>query len=94
MVTQGVERVYCDMNTRNCGNTAGGWMRAANIDMTDVNNTCPQGLIESIHSSKRMCTRSKAHTGCSSITFHPSHNLLIHSYRRSLDVGFIGEVTH
>ena len=71
---QGVERVYCEMNTRNCGNTAGGWMRAAYIDMTEVNNTCPQGLIESIHSSKRMCTRSNAHAGCSSITFS-THNL-------------------
>ena len=44
-------------------------MRAANIDMTDVSNTCPQGLIESIYSSKRMCTRSNAHAGCSSVTF-------------------------
>ena len=71
---QVVERVYCEMNTRNCGNTAGGWMRAAYIDMTDENNTCPQGLIESIHSSKRMCTRSNAQAGCSSITFS-THNL-------------------
>ena len=74
MVTQGVERVYCEMNTRNCGNITGGWMRAAYIDMTDVNNTCPQGLIQSIHSSKRMCTRSNDHAGCSSITFS-THNL-------------------
>ena len=71
---QGVKRMYCEMNTSNCGNITGGWMRAANIDMTDVNNTCPQGLIESIHSSKRMCIRSKAHTGCSSIIFS-THNL-------------------
>ena len=71
---QGVERVYCEMNTSNCGNAAGGWMRAAYIDMTDVNNACPQGLIESINSSKRMCTRSNDHAGCSSITFS-THNL-------------------
>jgi len=71
---QGAERVFCEMNTRNCGNITGGWMRAAYIDMTDVNNTCPQGLIESIHSSKRMCTRSNANAGCSSVTF-PSHKL-------------------
>ena len=71
---QGAERVFCEMNTRNCGNITGGWMRAAYIDMTDVNNTCPQGLIESIHSSKRMCIRSNANAGCSSITF-PSHKL-------------------
>ena len=49
-------------------------MRTANIDMTDVNNNCPQGLIESIHSSKRMCTCSNAHAGCSSVTFS-THNL-------------------
>ena len=71
---QGVERVYCDMNTSNCGNAAGGWMRAANIDMTDVSNTCPQGLIESINSCKRMCTCSNDHAGCSSVTFS-THNL-------------------
>ena len=70
---QGAERVYCVMNTTNCGNITGGWMRAAYIDMTDMSNTCPQGLTYTVKSSTRMCTRS--HTGsfsCSSVTF-PTH---------------------
>ena len=72
---QGVERVYCDMNTTNCGNITGGWMRAAYIDMTDESNTCPQGLNYTVVNSTRMCTRS--HTGyinCSSVTF-PTHGV-------------------
>ena len=73
--SQGVERVYCEMNTTNCGNITGGWMRAAYIDMTNENNTCPQGLNYTVVSSTRMCTRS--HTGdfdCSSVTF-PTHGV-------------------
>ena len=33
---QGVERVYCEMDTSNCGNITGGWMRAVYIDMTTL----------------------------------------------------------
>ena len=72
---QGVERVYCKMNTSNCGNITGGWMRAAYIDLTDENNTCPQGLTYAVVDSTRMCTRS--HTSsidCSSLTF-PTHGV-------------------
>ena len=72
---QGAERVYCDMNTTNCGNITGGWMRAAYIDMTNENNTCPQGLTYTVVNSTRMCTCS--HTGyvsCSSVTF-PTHEV-------------------
>ena len=67
---QGVERVSCVKNTANCGNITVGWMRVAYIDMTDMSNTCPQGLTYTVKSSTRMCTRS--HTGypsCSSVTF-------------------------
>ena len=68
--TTGPLQVYCQMETNNCGNITGGWMRAAYIDMTNENNTCPQGLTYTVASSIRMCTRS--HTGtrsCSSVTF-------------------------
>ena len=72
---QGVERVYCDMNTTNCGNITGGWMRAAYIDMTNENNTCPQGLTYTVVSSTRMCTRSHySARNCSSVTF-PTHGV-------------------
>ena len=53
---QGVERVYCVMNTTNCGNITRGWMRAAYIDMTDSENTCPESL-NSLFSPPRACAR-------------------------------------
>ena len=72
---QGAERVYCVMNTTNCGNITGGWMRAAYIDMTNENNTCPQGLNYTVVSSTRMCTRSLSGPNiCSSLTF-PTHRV-------------------
>ena len=69
---QGVERVYCEMNTTNCGSITGGWMKVANIDMTDVSNTCPQGLTYTVQSSIRMCRSSHTTAGCTSVTF-PAH---------------------
>ena len=66
-------QVYCQMETNNCGDITGGWMRAAYIDMTNVNNTCPQGLNYTVENSTRMCTRTyTGHHGCSSVTF-PTH---------------------
>ena len=35
---------YCDMNRTSCCGKTGGWMRVANIDMTDPNQQCPLGL--------------------------------------------------
>ena len=73
--TAGPLQVYCQMETNNCGNITGGWMRAAYIDMTNVNNTCPQGLTYTVESSTRMCTRSHSSTfDCSSVTF-PTHGV-------------------
>ena len=63
-VTQ--KRMYCDMKTEHCGVT-GGWMRVANLDMTNSGNKCPSGF-KKIHSNRRMCVKS-AHTGCSSVLF-------------------------
>ena len=72
---QGAERVYCVMNTINCGNITGGWMRAAYIDMTNESNTCPQGLTYTVVNSTRMCTRSHTdYFDCSSVTF-PTHGV-------------------
>ena len=63
-------QVYCQMETNNCGNITGGWMRAAYIDMTNVSNTCPQGLSYTIAYSTRMCARSHGGVSdCSSVTF-------------------------
>ena len=62
-------QVYCLMETTNCGNITGGWMRVAYMDVTNENNTCPQGLNVTVVSSTRMCTRSDTSVGCSSVTF-------------------------
>ena len=68
-------QVYCQMNTNNCGNITGGWMRAAYIDMTIENSTCPQGLTYTNASSTLMCTRSHTdRVNCSSVTF-PTHGV-------------------
>ena len=73
--TTGPLQVYCQMNTSNCGNITGGWMRAAYIDMTDVSNTCPQGLNYTVENTTRMCTRSHTVGGqCSTVTF-PTHGI-------------------
>ena len=70
--TTGPLQVYCQMNTNNCGNITGGWMRAAYIDMTDENNACPQGLTNISVNSTLMCTDMRTSTGCTSVTF-PTH---------------------
>ena len=36
---------YCDNSTR-CSCSAGGWMRVANLDMTDQNQQCPSRFIQ------------------------------------------------
>ena len=72
--TTGPLQVYCQIETNNCGNITGGWMRAAYIDMTNDNNTCPQGLTYTVVNSTRMCTRSQFNAGCTSVTF-PTHGV-------------------
>ena len=68
--TAGPLQVYCKMNTTNCGNITGGWMRAAYINMTDQNSTCPQGLTYTSVDSTRMCARSHCcYDRCSTVTF-------------------------
>ena len=49
-------------------------MRAAYIDMTIENNTCPQGLNYTVENSTWMCTRSNTSAGCTSVTF-PTHGV-------------------
>ena len=66
------KRVFCKMDNMNCGAGARGWLRSAYLNMSNENDTCPAGLRYTIHSSKRMCTRSRS--SCSSITF-PTHGV-------------------
>ena len=58
-------RVYCNMSLT-CGNMTGGWMRVANIDMTNTSQNCPSGLTL-ITSPKRVCDFTS--TGCVSTEF-------------------------
>ena len=63
-------QVFCDMDTTNCGNITGGWMRVAHIDMTDPGNICPENLTYTVQSSTRMCSwLSHTGGGCASVTF-------------------------
>ena len=62
-------QVFCEMNTTNCGNITGGWMRAAYINMTDAANSCPVGLTYYTQSSTRICSSSISSGGCTSVNF-------------------------
>ena len=64
---ESIIRVYCDM-TRTCGGITGGWMRVADLNMTNSSHTCPQGLSATTYSSRRVCERNVS-SGCSSATF-------------------------
>ena len=71
--SQGVERVYCEMDTTNCGNITGGWTRVAFIDMTDPGNSCPPELTPETQSSIRMCRTSRSGSGCTAFINYPVH---------------------
>ena len=59
---------YCDM-TRSCGNITGGWMRVAELDMTDTTTQCPDSL-ELRTSPLRTCRIRNSGTAiCSSDMF-------------------------
>ena len=52
-----------------CGGVTGGWLRVAQLDMTDSSQQCPSGLLERIDSGIRTCGRTNGLPGCSSVTF-------------------------
>ena len=62
-------RVYCDM-IRSCGGVTGGWMRVAELDMTDSSQHCPSGLMERTDSNIRTCRIVNPDiVACSSVSF-------------------------
>ena len=65
-------RVYCDM-IRSCGNITGGWMRVAELDMTNSSTQCPSGLRQRTDSNIRTCARNSNSGGCSSVTLYTSN---------------------
>lgn len=58
---------YCRNSTR-CSCSAGGWMRVANLDMTDQNQQCPSGFRD-VASPRHSCGRPDS-TTCASTTFN------------------------
>ena len=66
-------RVYCDM-TKVCGNITGGWMRVAELNMSNSDQQCPSELIEHNNSDIRTCTRPTVQTTQTSL-FSPSNGL-------------------
>ena len=70
-------QVYCDTTPRDCScNSTGGWMRVANLDMTNPNEVCPDRfrLISSTSPPLRLCGRTGPSAGCVSTTF-PVHGI-------------------
>ena len=64
-------QVYCDMNRTSCScSTTGGWMRVANLDVTDPNQNCPNGfrLVSRTTPPLRTCGRPGP-AGCVSTTY-------------------------
>ena len=66
-------RVYCDM-TLSCGNITGGWMRVAELDMTNSSQQCPSGLRERVDNNTRTCGIHSDLATCSTFMI-PIHSL-------------------
>ena len=60
--------VYCDM-TLSCGGVTGGWMRVAELDMTNSSHQCPSGLRDRNDAGYRTCVPNSNSATCSSVTF-------------------------
>ena len=66
--------VYCDMTT-SCGEVTEGWMRVAELDMTNSSHQCPSGLKLHVHTDgKRICVPNNDSPTCSSVTFQVNSN--------------------
>ena len=63
--SNGSERMFCDM-TRTCGGVTGGWMKVAELDMTNIAHQCPGSLTDRTEGGKRLCVREVSEAGCSS----------------------------
>ena len=76
--SSGIIQVYCAAATHNCNcKSTRGWMRVANIDMTDPTQQCPEEfkLINRTEPPLRTCGRPvDSGMGCVSVTF-PAHEI-------------------
>ena len=62
-------RVYCDNAVVMCGSR--GWVKVAELNMTNTSQECPGDLVQSNGSNPRTCV-SRLDYGCSSISFSTS----------------------
>ena len=67
--TGGATQVFCVMETTNCGDITGGWMRAAYINMTDAANSCPVELMYYTQNSICICSSGISSRECTSVYF-------------------------
>ncbi len=61
--------VYCDMERSCCSNGARGWMKVADVDMTDSNQQCPNGFKLNSRTTAPLRTCGRPDSGCVSTTF-------------------------
>ncbi|XP_064388214.1 uncharacterized protein LOC135336382 [Halichondria panicea] len=68
--TSSPAQVYCDMNRTSCScNTTGGWMRVANLDMTNPYQNCPAGFGQVNRDQPPLRTCGRGERGCTSTTY-------------------------
>ena len=66
----GAVEVYCEMGPNNTFGQSGGWMRIANVDIRNTNESqCPPGLVYNVTEGKRLCRKPNLNPGCSSTIF-------------------------
>ena len=61
--------VYCNMERSCCSNGARGWMKVADVDMTDSNQQCPNGFKLNSRTTAPLRTCGRPDRGCVSTTF-------------------------
>ena len=68
--TQSSVQVFCEMGEvfPSSLNVTGGWVRVANLNMTDPDQQCPENLTQSYTNPVRLCGR-KTDRRCDSVTF-------------------------
>ena len=64
-------QVYCDLEKEFPTGTKG-WVRVANLNMTDPNQQCPPNFSLSYTQPKRLCGKSTNGSGCDSVNFTTS----------------------
>ena len=51
--------------TRTCGGVTGGWMKVAELNITDTTHQCPGSLRYRAEGGKHLCARNLNAAGCS-----------------------------